>query len=339
MALPTAYLGDLIDRECLATALVQARQITTALYADLTAEDLRFPYRLTLNPGLWELAHIGWFQEHWCVRSETAAPSIFRKADEWFDSRVVPHTDRWTFPYPEKSVIEDYMAQTLTLTLARLATRAPGDSLYAYQLALGHEYMHQEAMRMTLADLGLATPAMATLPTQPNGTIAIPGGTIELGYPRPEDLGPRFVFDNEIGSRSVTVKPFVVSSQLVAMANAANAPARLHVSYAEAAAYAAHLGGRLPTEAEWRVAYRESSAFAASTGLAWEWTADPFTPFAGFKPGPYAEYSQPWFHTHRVLKGGSLWTHAALKYPEYRNFYQDHRRDVATGIRVVFDHS
>src|SRR5262249_43471334 len=40
------------------------------------------------------------------------------------------------------------------------------------------------------------------------------------------------------------------------------------------------------------------------TGNVWEWTADAFLPYPGFVADPYNEYSQPWFGTHKVLRGG-----------------------------------
>src|SRR4051812_29690049 len=46
------------------------------------------------------------------------------------------------------------------------------------------------------------------------------------------------------------------------------------------------------------------------TGNVWEWTADAFAGYPGFKPFPYPEYSEVWFDgDHRVLKGGSWATH------------------------------
>ena len=69
-------------------------------------------------------------------------------------------------------------------------------------------------------------------------------------------------------------------------------------------------------------------------GNVWEWTASDFVPFPGFSPDPYEDYSQPWFHTRKVLRGGSWATSARLARPGYRNFFTPERNDVIAGFRT-----
>lgn len=69
-------------------------------------------------------------------------------------------------------------------------------------------------------------------------------------------------------------------------------------------------------------------------GNVWEWTATDFAPYPGFSPGPYKEYSEPWFGDHKVLRGGCWTTRPGLIRNTYRNFYQPHRRDVWAGFRT-----
>ncbi|MGA8593170.1 MAG: selenoneine synthase SenA [Bryobacteraceae bacterium] len=69
-------------------------------------------------------------------------------------------------------------------------------------------------------------------------------------------------------------------------------------------------------------------------GNVWEWTASDFGPYPGFSPGPYKEYSAPWFGDHKVLRGGCWVTRSSLIRNNYRNFYQPHRRDVWGGFRT-----
>jgi gamma-glutamyl hercynylcysteine S-oxide synthase len=69
-------------------------------------------------------------------------------------------------------------------------------------------------------------------------------------------------------------------------------------------------------------------------GNVWEWTASEFQPYSGFSPGPYKEYSAPWFGTHRVLRGGCWATSSLLIRNSWRNFYTPDRRDVWAGFRT-----
>jgi len=69
-------------------------------------------------------------------------------------------------------------------------------------------------------------------------------------------------------------------------------------------------------------------------GNVWEWTASDFLPYPGFVADPYQEYSQPWFGTHKVLRGGCWATRSRLIRNTWRNFYEPHRRDIFAGFRT-----
>ncbi len=69
-------------------------------------------------------------------------------------------------------------------------------------------------------------------------------------------------------------------------------------------------------------------------GNVWEWTASDLLPYPGFVIDPYKEYSQPWFGTHKVLRGGCWATRSRLIRNSWRNFYTPDRRDVWAGFRT-----
>ncbi len=119
-----------------------------------------------------------------------------------------------------------------------------------------------------------------------------------------------------------------------------NAPV-LHVSYFEAAAFAAWAGRRLPTEAEWEAAATASglSALRQLYGAAWQWTASAYSAYPGFKPGPGAlgEYNGKFMVSQMVLRGGCEATPCDHTRASYRNFFHPDKRWMFAGVRLADD--
>ena len=107
----------------------------------------------------------------------------------------------------------------------------------------------------------------------------------------------------------------------------------LHINWFEADAWCRWAGRRLPIEVEWEVAASTAARRGFAWGDVWEWTGTTFRGFDGFQSGPYQDYSQPWFGTHKVLRGASFATRARMKSVKYRNFYLPERDDMFCGFR------
>lgn len=231
--------------EVLSLALMDARNHTLQLFAQfqnaLEAQDFVVPQWPTLNPPLWELGHIGWFQEWWIGRNMQRAQgarcqglaarlaSIEPQADRWWDSDHVPHASRWALDLPPVADCRAYLLDTLEGTLELLdKTRAVDegdDALYFYRLCLFHEDMHGEAFAYTAQALGLPLDrrlqeALTPPPLNLRAPLLVPATQWPMGSPAEGDAGrgAGFVFDNEKAVHVVNVPEFEIDAQPVTWA-------------------------------------------------------------------------------------------------------------------------
>lgn len=396
----------------LSLALMDARNHTLHLFGQyqraLEASSFEVPQLATINPPLWELGHVGWFQECWIGRNlqrslgqrcdpvHTRLASIEPQADRWWDSSHVPHETRWALDLPDVGNCRAYLLDTLESTLELLEKAGEDDeALYFYRLCLFHEDMHGEAFAYTAQTLGLALdkPLLQAFTPPPmvlREPVLVPATRWQLGSSY--QAGQGFAFDNERAAHEVRVPEFEIDAQPVTWAQyiefvddggydrqalwhpqgwdwlqgqaggegrrgpryveqigvasgavmqtrfgqpmrmLGNQPA-MHMTWWEADAWCRWAGRRLPAEVEWEVAAHTAARRGFHWGAVWEWMGSTFRAYPGFAPDPYRDYSEPWFGTHKVLRGASFATRARMQHPKYRNFYLPGRDDIFCGFR------
>jgi iron(II)-dependent oxidoreductase len=83
-----------------------------------------------------------------------------------------------------------------------------------------------------------------------------------------------------------------------------------------------------------------ASAYGAEQmiGDVWEWTSSDLTPWPGFTPMIYRQYSEPFFGPdYKVLRGGSWAVAPSTIRPSFRNWDYPIRRQIFTGVRLAWD--
>ncbi|MFM2035332.1 MAG: hypothetical protein RL459_597, partial [Pseudomonadota bacterium] len=220
------------DAPALAVALRATRQRTLGLIDawQQARPTLQVPQLDTLNPPLWELGHVGWFQEWWIARNaqrklgiackpdHVRPDSCLGRADLFYDSSSVAHADRWQLPLPDLDATLGYLQAVLEDTLALLSDAGAGDEdLYFWRLVLLHEAMHNEASVYMAQSLGVPVPdALARrtplpLPLPLPLTDAAPGSDQNLEVSLPDQhwhlghVGGGFAFDNELAGHEVHI--------------------------------------------------------------------------------------------------------------------------------------
>jgi len=244
MSSPT--LSDRLRRApaaVLADALLACRAATLRTFCAYERAQfgprLQIPYSSELNPPLWELGHVGWFQEYWIGRNTqldkgaaadplaARSPSRLPKADLLFDSSRVEHASRWELPLPNAQLARAYLEQTLDQSLTLLsqagAAQRPGLQYFAW-LALMHEHMHHEAALYMAQSLAIE-PDRESLQATQAGAAAAPGTgeTAELavaGTALTMGADPDgFAFDNELSPHPVQVESFRIDREPVSNAS------------------------------------------------------------------------------------------------------------------------
>ena len=214
----------------LATWVNDAARCLEELVRDLSEEQLRVPELDVVNPLLWEIGHVAWFQERFVLRQALGEPPLGGQGDAIWDSAAVPHATRWHLILPSLAETRAYMAEVAARVAARVVEPGASEQLrYIARYAVHHHDMHTEALTYTRQTLGyppvrlgsqaagegvLERPEDAATAGPLEGDALVPGGRFLLGADRDEP----FVFDNEKWVHPVELSPFRIARAPVTQA-------------------------------------------------------------------------------------------------------------------------
>lgn len=190
-----------------------------ALVADLDDGQLGVPRLAIVNPPLWEVGHVAWFQETFVLRRALGEPPILDGGDAIFDSGAIPHDTRWSLALPPRDAIRGYVGEVAARIAERLhRPEATAQLRYIARYTVHHHDMHTEALTYTRQTLGYPPPRFDHAPAPDAGPLPgdapVPGGVLALGADRDEE----FVHDNEKWVHPVTVAPFAIARAPVTQA-------------------------------------------------------------------------------------------------------------------------
>ncbi len=206
----------------LAEWVTDARRRTVELAADLTDAQLMGPRLPIVNPLLWEIGHMAWFQEKWVLRHVCGEPPIRGDGDALYDSSAIPHDARWDLPLPAREATLAYAYAVRDRVLDKLRAEPHEQLVYHVLYSVFHEDMHTEAFTYTRQTLAYPAPRFSDAPSAiPRtgggplpGDAPLPGGALMLGA---APNGP-FAFDNEKWAHPVEVRPFAIARAPVTQA-------------------------------------------------------------------------------------------------------------------------
>jgi hypothetical protein len=123
----------MVDGQTIAAWVDDARQTTFALIDALDDEQLLGPQLDIVNPLMWELGHLAWFQEYFVLRQLAGRKPLRADADELWNSSTVAHDTAWDLVLPSRA---DTLAHTHAVPEAAHALPA-GDSGHGIRQLLG----------------------------------------------------------------------------------------------------------------------------------------------------------------------------------------------------------
>jgi gamma-glutamyl hercynylcysteine S-oxide synthase len=215
--------ADTFDEQALkgviADALAKSRRRSQGLTVDtLDEHDLVSQHSTLMSPLVWDLAHVGNFEELWLLRGVTGMAPMRPEIDPLYDAFEHPRAERPQLPLLPPDDAVDYIGlvrRKVLDSLEHLRFDAANPLLrdgYIYGLVIQHEHQHDETMLAThqlrrgSRVLNDVPPPSATRPL-PAAEVLVPAGRFPMGA-----SGDPWALDNELPGHDVDVPAFWIDT-------------------------------------------------------------------------------------------------------------------------------
>jgi gamma-glutamyl hercynylcysteine S-oxide synthase len=170
-----------------------------------------------MSPLVWDLAHIGNYEEQWLLRAAAGADGVRPDIDDIYDAFEHPRAERPSLPLLTPKESRAYVTTVrdrVIESLEKVALVGPlaGDG-FVYHMVIQHEHMHDETMLAT-HQLRKGAPALLDPPGQEPGTgeaveaeVLVPGGPFLMGA-----SDDPWAYDNERPGHLVDVPSFHIDT-------------------------------------------------------------------------------------------------------------------------------
>ncbi len=219
-------LGEDALKQYVADELDRVRDRSHGLTTEVLDEsELLAQHSRLMSPLVWDLAHVGNYEELWLLREAAGVEAMRPELDSIYDAFEHPRSTRPTLPLLRPDEAGDYIGLVRRKVLDALEQMRleGGDPLldrgYVFGMVLQHEHQHDETMLAThqlrrgdpVLPAGDALPAPAALVT--SAEVLVPAGPFEMGTS--EDP---WAYDNERPAHRVELGAFAIDTTPVSNA-------------------------------------------------------------------------------------------------------------------------
>jgi len=206
-------------KELVATELDAVRRRSLDLLEPLSEDDQIRQQSPLMSPLVWDLAHVGNYEELWLLRVVAGMPSTSGEYDDMYNPFVHPRFTRSNLPMLGPKEARSYISEVRGRVIDVLedVELDPADRLLAegfvYGMVVQHEHQHDETMLATRQLMGANAAPLDDISPPPPGDavdaseVLVDAGSFVMGT----SLEP-WAYDNERPAHEVDVPAFWIDT-------------------------------------------------------------------------------------------------------------------------------